>query len=306
MSKPRSVPRTVPHPDETTSWEAFKRLPAPAVALDGYVTGPTRVGPTHATFDHHTGVDRLATRATCEQIALALRFGGVAVLDDLDRLDVHVNHADEDVCLSVWLLGNPRASDDADVRRLLETEGVLDTTGGCHVPRSDHGFLETFAWVFEPCRTRPADALSIAATIGAVGERIDAYLAGSARRVRVTSGFEVVHRRGRVAAVVERGPLARIGLADAGIDVYVSLWDRDGVLHATVGKTSPYAPYDLVRAFDELNRREDPARGAWGGGETIGGSPRRGGTGLDVEDIVAAIDASRDERTAPLLTHRRS
>lgn len=294
--------RIVAHPHETTTWDRFREVPAPAVALDGYVSGPTRSSPTHASFDHHVGVDRMATRATCEQVALSIRFGPLPLLHDPDRLDIHVNHADEDVTLSVWLIERQERVDDPRVRRLVDAEGLLDTTGGCCIPRSDLAFLETFAWIFEPCRGHPSEPDAIEVSIRQVGRRIDAYLAGEHGRVPVRSGFEVLERRRRVAAITEHGPLARTGLAGAEIDVYASLRYRGDELHVTIGKTSPYAPYDLARAFDELSRREGIERDGWGGGETIGGSPRRNGTRLEPATILDVLESCRDDRTGPFLT----
>ncbi|MCR4312256.1 MAG: hypothetical protein NUV56_03155 [Candidatus Uhrbacteria bacterium] len=59
-------------------WEDFVRQKPPSsIALDGFVTdGPRfdRAGP-WANFNHHEGVPRLETRATCAQVRMALQQG---------------------------------------------------------------------------------------------------------------------------------------------------------------------------------------------------------------------------------------
>ncbi len=60
------------------SWETFcKKTPPFSVAIDGYVSREPlfqEQGP-RANFNHHEGVERLATRATCGQILISIRQG---------------------------------------------------------------------------------------------------------------------------------------------------------------------------------------------------------------------------------------
>ena len=64
------------HPGEVVGFDEFRAThPAAAVAIDGYVDGPPRwdwEGP-WGTLDHHDGVARLRTGASCEQAAAAVR-----------------------------------------------------------------------------------------------------------------------------------------------------------------------------------------------------------------------------------------
>lgn len=290
------------HPDETVSWEAFKREPAPAAALDGYVAGPTRANSTHATFDHHAEVDRLATRATCEQVAVAIRFGPLPVLADPGRLTVHVNHADEDVALSVWLLDNQDRVGDQRIWRLVHTEGILDTTGGCCVPAEDRAFIEQLAWIFAPCGERRTTTNGMADTIATVGERLDRYAEDRAQREPAGVGYRLIERRGRIAAIEEHGVLSRVTLAADGIDLYVSVRELSDRHEITIGKTSPRPDFDLSSAFEELNLREEAEPGdAWGGSSMIGGSPRASGTHLPLPDILDVLERTRTEATGPFL-----
>ena len=108
------MPEIILHaePGVVMSWEAFQAEKPPfSIALDGYVTGQTTFsssGP-FVNFNHHEAVDRLATRSTCMQIFFSIAMG----LFDSFRKDgrrfahVYVNDADQDICLSYWLLTHP-------------------------------------------------------------------------------------------------------------------------------------------------------------------------------------------------------
>ena len=65
-------------PGVVYSWDHFRQTHPPnSIAIDGYVDGPAAFDPTgpFANFDHHSGVNRLATRSTCGQILVAIPLG---------------------------------------------------------------------------------------------------------------------------------------------------------------------------------------------------------------------------------------
>jgi hypothetical protein len=108
-------------PRQIVTWREFlKEAPDYSIALDGYVEGPPhfmsrgdsaykkgQMGP-HANFNHHEGVDRLATRSTCEQVYVAIKQGFMDAFKPNGKVDGHiyVNDPDQDTCLAVWLLQN--------------------------------------------------------------------------------------------------------------------------------------------------------------------------------------------------------
>lgn len=56
-------------PVKTYTWDQFRQeKPKYSIALDGFVSAPTCRDPygPYANFDHHSGVDRLATRSTSD------------------------------------------------------------------------------------------------------------------------------------------------------------------------------------------------------------------------------------------------
>ena len=62
----------------------------------------------------------------------------------------------------------------------------------------------------------------------------------------------------------------------------------DGRYTYTIGKMSPFVPFDLVGLAIRLNDAEGATADRWGGGDTIMGSPRVGGSAL-TPDVVASM-----------------
>ena len=76
-------------------------------------------------------------------------------------------------------------------------------------------------------------------------------------------------------------PSARAGIVAAGIRAYVSVRHRsDGAWAYSIGRVSPFVPFDVLAILRELNAIEDPERGTWGGSNLVGGSPRMQGSAL--------------------------
>jgi hypothetical protein len=302
------------HPRQTLTFDDFCDLPGPAIALDGYVDGPPCQDDsrTHANFDHHLGVDRWSTPATCQQVAAAIRAGlDLVVTTDaqpLDDLKVHVNDPDPDVALSWWLLNHPHLCDHPAVRWLFDLEGRLDASGGTD-PGVDRELLEVLAWVIDPwARRRRAiptlDASAMADIIDEVGARVDEFVAGRPGVVELSTSYELLHDAGPVWAICEHHPLSRATAVADGARVLVSVLPgpqpTSGAV--TICKAHPDVPVDLELVFADLNVREHllpSAPDRWGGSDTVGGSPRHAGTHLTVGAIVAAVlERYGDDRQA--------
>ena len=304
---PDTVPRVaalVIHPRQTLSFDQFCATDGPAVALDGYVVGPTRCDATgqHASFDHHAGVDRATTPATCQQVAAAIRDGVALLVDDHGRprpqLLVHVNDPDPDVALSWWLLNHPSLWDHPVVRRLVDLEGRLDASGGT-IADADIDWLEVLAWVIEPWATArrsipSLDAEGMAGVIDAVCVRIDELVAGRPGQLELTTSYELLHEVGPVWAICEHHPLARAAAVAEGARALVSVLPGP---HPTTGtvtlcKADSDVPVDLELVYADLNLiegRDLSDLDRWGGSDLVGGSPRSAGTHLSLDDIVDAV-----------------
>ncbi len=286
-----------------------------AIALDGYVgTGPwfDPAGP-RANFNHHEGVDRLATRATCAQVLMAIRQGLFDTFRDADgsRATLHVNDCDEDVCVSVALLRNAHlvaAASNPLVNRLVAMEDALDTTAGAYPFPVDLPVLRELAWVFEPYRRarftsmlgrhRTPDAL--AGIIADVEHRILRHVTGSGGVVERFDTRYYVDNMGVSTTgwkfVREVGPYARTAMFADGVRAFVATRETGGQTGNvyTVGRMSPYVPFPVPEILDALNRAEfgaDVPADCWGGSDMVGGSPRVAGSRLTQADVIVAVQS---------------
>lgn len=290
-----------------------------AIALDGYVAaGPwyQADGP-RANFNHHEGVDRLATRATCAQVLMAIRQGLFNTFRDEDgpRATLHVNDCDEDVCLSVALLRNAHlvaAASNPLVNRIVAMEDALDTTAGAYPFPPDLPVLRELAWVFEPYRRARFTSMLgrhrtpeiLASVIADVEHRILRHVTGSGGVVEHFDTRYHVNNMGRMlsdwSCVYEIGPYARTAMFADGIRAFVSIRNGDhGQSAYTVGRMSPYIPFPVPEILAALNGAEfgtDVPDDCWGGGDMVGGSPRVAGSRLTQDDVIRVIEGVIAER----------
>ncbi len=156
--------------------------------------------------------------------------------------------------------------------------------------------LQELAWIYEPYRRfrlsggldrREADAFL--EVVGAVDQRILEHIEGRGGAVPLDTRYRRIGRGGALWAMIEEvGAQARTGAFADGIRAYVAVRQRpDGRWTYTVGRMSLFIPFDVPRIFAALNAAEGSAE-PWGGGSTIGGSPRVHGSKLP-PDVVEAI-----------------
>jgi hypothetical protein len=301
-------------PRVTKTWDAFRAENPPySIALDGYVNDMPRFDPAgpHANFDHHAGVDRLATRSTCMQVFMALTVG---LLDAFEKdgevhANLFVNDPDQDTCLAVWQLRNPDRlagmSVHLPIARLLIAEDALDCTGGAYPVDPERKVMREQAWIFEPYFDARAagqlyrmDAAGMEAIIDAVGERVTAYVEGCGEEVTLDTRYEAIGGGPGWELIVEHGPHARTALFSRGVRAFVSARENhDGTWTYSIGKLSPFVRFPLEDLYAALNAAEglDEASG-WGGSNTIGGSPREGASRLPPAEVERVVN----ERLAAL------
>jgi hypothetical protein len=292
--------------DEPMTWEQFCAGTGPfAVALDGYVAGGPRFdvrGP-RVNFNHHEEVDRLATRSTCAQVLFAIRQDMFGCFQERGepRADVYCNDCDEDVCTSWFLLKHCRRAEqtlEPALNRLVAVEDILDSSAGAYPFPAEMPLLSELAWVFEPYRRvrmngsldRP-DAVVYAGVLAEVEERIVAHLAGRGRSQRLDTRYERIDGGAGWAMIREVGAQARTGAFLDGIRAYVAVRARpDGRWTYTVGRMSSFVPFDVPAILQALNQAEGATEGRWGGGNTIGGSPRCRGSRLTPGEVASIVN----------------
>ncbi len=307
------------------SFASFVKTHEPySVALDGYVTGGPQLrrgddglakkypGP-HANFNHHEDVNRLATRATCAQVLMSIRQGMFSLFRDTrgPRAEVYINDCDEDVCTSWFLIKHHTlvtSTMNPMLNRLVAMEDALDSTAGAYPFPADLPMLGELNWVFEPYREfRVAGGLAqrkplqFANVIEHVEHRIMAHITGAGKSVPLDTRYERIGGSNGWAMVREIGANARTGMFADGVTAYVTVRERhDGRFTYTIGKMSPFVPFDVQLVLDRLNDAEHdkklssdpnalPGGDFWGGSDSVGGSPRVGGSALTPEEVAAIV-----------------
>lgn len=291
------------------SWESFRTSRPPfSIALDGYVSAGPRfdsAGP-HWNANHHEGVDRLSTRATCAQVLMAMRQGLFDTFRDAvsrPRAEVWVNDCDEDICTAFFLLSNSAlatATMNPLLNRLVSMEDALDTTAGAYPYPADLPVLQELAWVFEPYRRfrlsgqlERRDRDAFVGVISDVGSRIMRHITGSGDAIPLDLRFDVIRSGDGWSIVREIGAHARTAMFARGIRAFVSTRPReDGHSTYTIGRMSPFVRFDIPQIIEALNMAEGitgPDR--WGGANTIGGSPRIAGSRLTTSEVVEVVES---------------
>jgi len=307
--------------DPPWTWDRFiETAPRFSIALDGFVRGGPRfseVGP-HVNFNHHEDVDRIATRATCGQVLMALRQGFFEMFRDVDGPQgaVHVNDCDEDVCTSWYLLVHHFLCEQPmqpRINRLVSLVDTLDATAGAYPFPLDMPALRELAWIFEPYRQfrlsgeidKRVDR-AFRSVIEDVTLRIEQHVMGNGKELPIDTRYERIGGGSGWAMVREVGAQAKTGIFNTGIRAYVSVRDRpDGRFTYVVGRMSPFIRFDIDSIFRACNQADgDRSDDAWGGSNTIGGSPRVRGSGIRPEEMEKIVDAiGREKALAPLDEH---
>lgn len=295
-------------PGETVPWENFVQdTPSCSVALDGYVPEPPNRDEEsrHLNFNHHEGVDGLATRSTCAQVLMNIRMGLYKTYRDASgpRANVYVNDCDEDVCTSWFLLHNPHmvfGTMNPLLNRLIDVEDRLDCTAGAYPYPSDLPFLQEMAWIFQPYRRfrlsgglDQKDPSAYEEVISSVEDRIFKYLTGKGGTQPLDTRYEKIGGGRGWTMVREIGANARVAMFGDGIEAFVSVRERpDGHYTYVIGRLSPNIPFPLQRFLARLNQEDKvTAQDRWGGRvDLVIGSPRKNGSEINPDRLSQILD----------------
>lgn len=287
---------------ELITWEKFcgPTYPDFGIALDGYVIGPPRQDLTRPAinFNHHEDVVRFATRATCEQVKVALDMGLYRNFRKGDRpwAHVYVNDCDEDVCTSWWQLSRWPHPSGYLLTRLVAVQGLLDMSAGAYPIHPDSRILHEFAWIFEPyVQARMANKLNkmsateMAYVIENVCARIDAYMSGGGIGIPLDTRYEVLRRGTGWTMVKVTGYYARAQMCADGIDAFLNFrGEDDGSYVYSVG-CGPFSSFPMERVRQALSGAESDGR-QWGGADTIFASPRGLGSTLNPDRVFEIVE----------------
>ena len=308
--------KLVVEPGRVVQEEERSSFPDQCIFLDGMFDGPPMLDNQrrHYVLDHHRGVVRAFTLATCEQ-AVVMVAGGLPLGEGTWWL--YVNEPDLDALLAAWVLLN----DDrllADNRRslwnvmpLIRVEGVIDAHGldmgvvsGLR-PRQYAAHQARLAVMRErELELRQSGAWRSGSLLPYTAqqlERLDGWLLG--RSVAATDPPSAPSQLRKVSWPTER--LAVLYQGERGIYeveqelkalhgrslAVVVLHRGDG--HMTLLQVDPLLPTNLADVYPILDERDplaDPSSGnRWGGSSDIGGSPRATGSGLEPEAVLSLV-----------------
>lgn len=289
--------------------------PPYAVALDGYVNAPpffvwTPDGEPYCNFDHHSGVNRFATRSSAQQALFAVRTGFVRAFtaDGEYGPTVYANDCDQDVSLAWFVLKNaPEIASHrikkvgAPIRNLVDMAGDLDVTAGAYPQPVTLPLMRQIAWIFRPftqARVRgelTGDTAHYQEIVAQCCGRIGLHLAGQGREVRLDTRYQTIGGGENWTMFREIGAEGRIGAFRNGIDAFAIYKGQrpNGRHDYAIGRISEYIDFNLPMIVRHMNRLEGligPDRWGCDGSGIVGGSPRGMGSGIDPQMFIETIN----------------
>ena len=289
--------------------------PRGSIAVDGYLPEAPWVDldALHANLNHHEVVDRLATRCTAAQAAIGVRLGR---FEEFFREGIHfwANDCDPDVAMTLWVLENParmRGVLNPLFNKAMHLLDMLDTTAATYPFPMDFDLGE-YHWVFDPYfeaqqrgvieRKDPREYERI---IDECHLHLEKYLVGKPGRVEIETGFDLISAHPGWGMFRTHGNLSRMGIVAAGYFAFALVRERlDGRWTYTLQRTSDGVRFPLQRLFAALNVREGGVE-KWGGGDTVGGSPRIAGSRLSPTEVAEVINETLAKDTELQTDQRR-
>lgn len=297
-------------PRKVYTWSDFiKEKPAYSIALDGFVDSITKRDPEgpFANFDHHSKVDRIATRSTSEQVHMEINLGLFDTFrnNGIPEAHVYVNDPDEDTCLAWWLLkNNEQVKNHAEPRinRLVYCEDRLDSTAGAY-PFGDISMRRKMAWIFQPYnearfngRIAQMNEAEMRNVMESVEARISKYIFGESGEIALEGNYLKIGGGNGWVLTKETGPASRMAMYNDGITAFAALVAKkpDGSFVYSLGRRSVWTKFNILKLYDILNNEESSIiteSNMWGGSDTIGGSPRATGSKLSPERLQEIINS---------------
>ena len=144
----------------------------------------------------------------------------------------------------------------------------------------------------------------MANVIDAVGARIDRYVLADAESIPLDTRYNLIGGGPGWSMIETQGFYARAMLRQNGITAYVAYGgEHEGRHKYSIGKLSMADSFPIVDLYAFLNELEgfDSATGScWGGGDTIGGSPKLVGSSLSPKELEEVINTFVGRRNGML------
>lgn len=295
------------HPRISRTREQFQQeTPPESIALDGYLLCKPKfdMKTKHVNFDHHLQVERLATRSTTGQVAMAIKMGLFDIFNS-DTTNVYINDADQDVCLSTRLLeNNVRISGQKSeplINKLVEVQDKLDCTAWLYPFDPKYDIIQKASWIFDPYiqarmsnRINYMDAPEMQNVIESVHGRIDKFLLGKSEKKALDTRYEILWGGTWRKMIKEEGYDARIKMACDWVKAFVSVKELENNRYGySIGKISEFISFPIKKLYTVLNKAEgisleqNNRRNGW---TTIGWAPRKWGSKLSPKEVTELIN----------------
>ena len=265
---------------ERVTLDSMDDLPNFSIALDGYVKGPVIDLQNHKfSFDHHYGVIRHITSATCVQVADALLLGF-----NPNNYTVYVNDVDGDTVFSVFLLLNGFNEKNVELRWLVEGIGKVDAHGpGYILMYYQYKTVGHFYdYVLEPLnkikKEKKYETCDLKELLDVCLKNLE-FWANNEFRItdkKEEKSYEIYFTK-NTGYSCENFIMASSNnycvdlLYKEGYTKFVIFQEQEDRSFAyTIGKKSEFVNFNVNGILSELNEIEN----GWGGGSTIGGAPR--------------------------------
>ena len=308
------------------NWEAFQRqAPEYSIAVEVVDDVPGHRG-RYVNFDHHAGVIREATMSAAMQAYIAVRQGRLMERwrRYRDRIPVYVWNADQDVCLSVFVLEYHHLLETAEgmplLRWIVQYNNKVDVCGGLYPVNLDDLVANHVTWVFEPYRRQRmhgkalGDQTLVQRTVREVCDRLVALLHGKAGILPIDASPEILHSslNNFVIADEHGDPNSRLVLASKGYTNLISLICQrpNGRYTYSVIRGCPYDEdaFPIQKLIEAFQAAEDfPETSIWGGSNLAAGSDSELGSSLHwtqlreiAERVVSEAIASSDIPPPPV------
>ncbi len=302
------------------SWEHFiSEVPEYSIGVE-VADAPPGIQQRRVHFDHHAGVFREATMSAAMQAYLAVRQGRLMRrwLSHCSRVPVYVWNADQDVCLTVFILENhellERTEGSPQLRWIVQYNNKIDVCGGLYPISLEELVKNHFTWVFEPYRQQRmhgktvGDEALVKKTILDVCDRLAALIRGEAGIAPITVRPDILHRSDRGFVIVdEKGdPACRLVLASEGYTNLISLIATrpNGRFTYSVIRGTPFddGDFDIAKLIAAFQEAEDqPGASIWGGSNLAAGSDSELGSSLHWTELRDIAERVLGERTMVLL-----
>ncbi len=253
-------------------------LPEKSIAIDGSVMGPVidNLNKKYS-FDHHGNCIRHVSSATCVQVLDAI------LLDfNPDGYTIYINDVDGDTVLAAAILLKPELAKNNYVQDIVRTIGIIDSHGASYPlqekAETDYKIFmnNVVDKVFQLKKEKKYGEADLEELLSHCINKFEQMVEGK---------FKDYQEQQEISPVYELIPETNsdwIMIKTSTYNIFnqlytkgykkIIVWDKmpDGSYSYSIAKKSEFIDFPVKDILSKLNEIEP----GWGGGSTIGGSPR--------------------------------